>query len=75
MTTKEFGDFIRQTRRAQGLKQPDLAMACGTGVRFIVDLERGKESCQIGKALNVLPMLGIKMNLTSAEQPQEVAHG
>ena len=38
-------------------------MACGTGVRFIVDLEAGKETCQIGKALNVIQMLGLKVSV------------
>jgi hypothetical protein len=38
-------------------------MACGTGVRFIVDLEAGKETCQIGKVLNVIQMLGLKVSV------------
>ncbi len=61
MTTKEVGEIIKKVRRAQGLTQPQLAMACGTGVRFIVDIEAGKETCQIGKALNVLHMLGLSV--------------
>ena len=48
---------------AQGLTQPQLAMACGTGVRFIVDLEAGKETCQLGKALNVIQTLGLALDL------------
>lgn len=68
MTTKEFGAIIRKVRKSQGLKQPELAMACGTGVRFIVELERGKEGCHLGKALNVLQMLGIDITLTELEQ-------
>ncbi len=61
MTTKEVGEIIRKARRAQGLTQPQLAMACGSGVRFIVDIEAGKETCQIGKTLNVLQMLGLSV--------------
>ncbi len=61
MTTKEVGNIIKTTRKAQGLTQPQLAMACGTGVRFIVDIEAGKETCQIGKILNVLQMLGLSV--------------
>ncbi len=63
MTAKELGETIRNTRKAQGLTQPQLAMACGTGVRFIVDLEAGKETCQIGKALNVIQTLGLVLDL------------
>ena len=67
MTAKEIGEIIKKSRKQQGLTQPQLAMACGTGVRFIVDVESGKETCQIGKVLNVIQMLGLK---TSIEEPR-----
>ena len=63
MTAKELGTIIQKTRKAQGMTQPQLAMACGTGIRFIVDLEAGKETCQIGKVLNVIQMLGLKVSV------------
>ncbi|MBR3924232.1 MAG: helix-turn-helix transcriptional regulator [Kiritimatiellae bacterium] len=63
MTTKELGMIIQKTRKAQGMTQPQLAMACGTGVRFIVDLEAGKETCQLGKALLVAQMLGLTVDV------------
>ena len=63
MTTKEIGLIIQKNRKSRGLTQPQLAMACGTGIRFIVDIEAGKETCQIGKALMVLQMLGIGITL------------
>ena len=64
MTAKELGIIIQKTRKAQGLTQPQLAMACGTGVRFIVELEAGKETCQLGKALRVAQMLGLNIGVT-----------
>lgn len=67
MTAKELGFAIQKTRKEQGLTQPQLAMACGTGVRFIVELEAGKETCQLGKALMVAQMLGL--NICIAENP------
>ena len=66
MTTKELGEIVKNARKAQGLTQPQLAMACGTGVRFIVDLEAGKETCQIGKALNVIQSLGLVVDIHAA---------
>ena len=63
MTSKELGEIIRKTRKKQGLTQPQLAMVCNTGVRFIVDLEAGKETCQIGKALNVIQTLGLRLDI------------
>ncbi|MCY4048093.1 MAG: helix-turn-helix domain-containing protein [Hyphomicrobiales bacterium] len=56
---KKLGEIARQTRKKQGLTQEQLAAATGVGVRFIRELERGKESCHIGKALLVVSMLGI----------------
>lgn len=54
--------FIQKTRKAQHLTQADVAAACGVGVRYIVDLEKGKETCQIGKAIKIINMLGIKLD-------------
>ena len=53
--------LVKKTRKEQNLTQSDLAAACGVGVRYIVDLERAKESCQIGKALKIVRMLGIEL--------------
>jgi predicted transcriptional regulator len=41
--------------------QKELAMTSGTGLRFIIDLEKGKPTCQLGKVLTVLHTLGIKI--------------
>ena len=61
INTKQLGQIIRATRKAQGLTQEQLAAMCGTGVRFIRELEHGKESCQIGKAMMVVKMLGLEI--------------
>ena len=56
---EKLGEIIRQARKEQGLTQEQLAATTGVGVRFIRELEQGKESCHIGKALTVVAMLGI----------------
>jgi y4mF family transcriptional regulator len=58
---EDFGELIRKVRRQQKLKQVDLATASGTGERFIVDLEKGKPTCELEKSLHVARMLGIKI--------------
>ena len=50
------------------MKQTDLALVSGTGVRFISDLENGKETCAIGKALKVLENLGLDPNVQPRTQ-------
>ena len=67
MTTKELGRIIQKTRKAQGMTQPQLALACGTGIRFIVELEAGKETCQLGKALLVAQMLGLHIDVAGQQ--------
>lgn len=64
-TPKQIGEAVRQARRHLGVTQKDLALTSGTGLRFIIDLEKGKPTCQIGKALTVLHTLGIKIQLLS----------
>ena len=46
------------------MTQKALALTSGTGLRFVIDLEKGKETCEIGKALTILNTLGIKIALT-----------
>ena len=60
---EELGNYIRQTRKSQGLTQAELAMTANVGVRFVVDLENGKETAQVGKVLKICQMLGLKLDL------------
>ena len=59
--TRALGELIRARRTSLGLRQPDLALAANVGIRFIVDIERGKETCQIGLTLRLLKALGIDL--------------
>ena len=62
--TEQLGTAIRMRRKQLKITQKELAMTCGTGLRFIVDLEKGKSSCQIGKTLQVLQALGLAIETT-----------
>jgi HTH-type transcriptional regulator/antitoxin HipB len=64
LSPQALGALIKKRRRHLKLKQPDLALASGTGVRFISDLENGKETCQIGLCLKVLSTLGLCLSIT-----------
>ena len=65
MTVDEIGKRVRQIRKAQGLTQSELAMTAHTATRFISDLENGKPTCEIGKALQVIQCLGIRIELSA----------
>ncbi|WP_380784225.1 helix-turn-helix domain-containing protein [Sphingomonas sp. R86520] len=46
-----------------GLRQDQLAGAAGVGLRFIVELEAGKPTIQLGKAIQVLDTLGCALTV------------
>lgn len=63
MKTKDLANIIKKKRKEQKLTQSQLAGLSNVGVRFIVDLEAAKETCQVGKVLYILDMLGIKLKI------------
>ena len=63
--TAQLGAAVRAARKQLKATQKELAMTSGTGLRFLIDLERGKSTCQIGKILQVLQALGLRIGLTA----------
>jgi y4mF family transcriptional regulator len=66
--SKSFGLLIRAERKAQKLTQEQLAALTGVGVRFVRELEAGKDSCQIGRALRVAATLGLRVSVGSRRE-------
>jgi y4mF family transcriptional regulator len=60
--SQTLGALVRAERKRQKVTQVELASLAGVGVRFLRELEKGKESCQLGLALSVLATLGISLN-------------
>ena len=60
INSENIGTAVRLRRKQLKVTQSELAMTCGTGLRFIIDLEQGKTTCQLGKVLTVLHTLGVK---------------
>ena len=56
-----FGSLIRNRRKALLMRQDELALATGVGRRFLIDLEAGKQSCQLGRSLLVADALGLRV--------------
>ena len=68
MDIVSIGQMVRRVRKRAGLRQDELAGAAGVGFRFIVDLEAGKPTLQVGKVLHVLEALGIVVALTTRSE-------
>ena len=62
-TPEKIGELVRTTRKRMGVTQKELAMTSGTGLRFIIEMEKGKPTCQFGKVLTVLHTLGVKVEV------------
>jgi transcriptional regulator with XRE-family HTH domain len=56
-----FGSSIRRRRKALNMRQDELALATGVGRRFLIDLEAGKPTCQLGRSLLVADALGLRV--------------
>lgn len=58
---RDLGSLIATERKRQGLTQAELAGFSGVGVTFLSQLENGKGTAELDKALTVLATLGIDL--------------
>ena len=70
LSAKDMGNAIRAKRKTDGLTQFDAAALCGVGTRFLGELERGKETAQIGKILRIIHGLGLEIHITPKGIPR-----
>lgn len=62
-SVKDIGIILKQFRKSQNITQIRLAQIANVGNRFIIELEQGKSTIQMDKALHVLNKIGIKASL------------
>lgn len=62
-SAQQLGQALRAARKHLGLTQPQVALAAGVGVRFIVDLEAGKPTLRLENVLRVIDALGGELQL------------
>ncbi len=60
-SSKEIGLMIKKRRKSVKVTQRALAAASGCGLKFIIELEQGKPTCQLQKVMTVLGMLGLRI--------------
>jgi predicted transcriptional regulator len=61
--TVQLGQRVRERRREAGLTLNEAAGLAGVGVRFLSELERGKETVRLGMALRILQLLGLELSV------------
>lgn len=59
-------DFVKGKRKSVKLTQPELAEKAGVGLRFIRELEQGKETLRLDKVNQVLQLFGYEVSAIRA---------
>ena len=55
--------FIKERRKQIKLTQPELAKRAGVGLRFVRELEQGKQTVQLNKVNQVLALFGSELGV------------
>ena len=66
-TTKAIGTAIRNRRKALGYTQAYLSEYTGLSASFISELENGKETAELGKAIFLINLLGMNMEIVNRD--------
>ena len=70
-TVKDVGVAVLAVRKESRVRQDDAAGSAGVSHVFLRDLERGKDTVQFGRVLQVLDELGIRMVLEVSDDVRE----
>ncbi len=54
------GEYVKRRRREAGLTQEEFALRSGLGLRFVRELEQGKETVRMDKVNQALSMFGME---------------
>jgi len=73
-TTRELGAAIRVFRKSHNLTLEKVSGLSNLSMRFLSELERGKETAEIGKALTVLNNLGLEIIIQPRGCDQQLRH-
>lgn len=63
LNSKDFGKAVKNRRNKLGYTQKDVASFLGCSTSFISDLENGKKTAEIDKAIFVAKNLGMDLSL------------
>ena len=69
----KIAEYIKTSRRAAGLTQEEFAARSGLGLRFVRELEQGKETVRMDKVNVALSMFGMEAVPGKIERRDEEA--
>ena len=68
MNTTSLSEYVKSMRKEHGLTQVDLSEKSGVGLRFVRELEQGKETLRLDKVNQVLNLFGAKIGVVSIDK-------
>ena len=71
MSMTDIADIVRRERKRQGATQVELSQLANVGIRFLRDVEDGKQSVQFDKLMRILSALGISVDIRTNEEVAE----
>jgi y4mF family transcriptional regulator len=63
----KLSSFVKEKRKTASLTQPELAEKAGVGLRFLREMEQGKESLRLDKVNQVLKLFGYEVGAVRSE--------
>ncbi|MBR4342355.1 MAG: helix-turn-helix transcriptional regulator [Lachnospiraceae bacterium] len=66
--SKTFGEAVKNRRKQLGYTQKDMSEFLGVSISFLSDLENGKKTIELEKALLVANTLGLDVELNERGQ-------
>jgi len=67
----ELPSFVKEKRKSVKLTQPELAEKAGVGLRFVRELEQGKQSLRLDKINQVLRLFGYEVGAVPAKKESD----
>lgn len=64
-------NFVKSERKKAGLTQEEFALRSGVGLRFLRELEQGKETCRMDKVNQVLSMFDYELAPQKIKKTEE----
>lgn len=63
MDDKSLSEYVKQMRKEHNLPQVELSEKSGVGLRFVRELEQGKQTLRLDKVNQVLSLFGMKVGV------------
>ncbi|MBR4490096.1 MAG: helix-turn-helix transcriptional regulator [Treponema sp.] len=68
----QIAQFVKTERKKAGLTQEDFSIRSGLGLRFVRELEQGKETCRMDKVNHALSMFGCTLGVVRMPREEEM---